>query len=289
MTLYREDEMHDPLFNLVTRARQGDPAALEDVLRNIQDRLYTLSLRMLYHPADAEDATQEILVKIITHLGSFRGEGAFLSWAMKVAANHLLSIRRRPREKTISFEEMASKIVSDWPKPWKELESVPMQNLLVEEFRIACLQVILLGLDRAHRLAYILGEIFEVSGPDGAKVLGIGDAAYRKRLQRARSRIQHFMVNHCALIRPGNPCLCERQADFFLATGQLRADRLVFADHPCRLRHSPLAMTRLREMDELARISSLYQTHPDFKAPGSFVAHLRELVDSGRFEVLRQS
>ena len=280
--------MHDPLLHLVIRARQGDSAALEDVVRNIQDRLYNLSLRMLYHPADAEDATQEILIKIITHLGAFRGEGTFRSWAMKVAVNHLLTIRRRPSEKTISFEEMASKIVSDWPKPWKELESVPMQNLLVEEFRIACLQVILLGLDRAHRLAYILGEIFDVSGREGAEVLGIGDAAYRKRLQRARSRIQHFMITHCALIRPGNPCLCERQADFFLATGQLHAAPFVFADHPCRLRHSPLAMARLREMDDLGRISALYQTQPDFKAPGRFVAHLRELVDSGRFEVLRQ-
>lgn len=281
--------MHDPLSGLVARARKGDPAALEDVVKTIQDGLYNLSLRMLYHPADAEDATQEILIKVITRLGSFRGEGAFRSWAMKIAANHLLSIRRRPREKTITFEEMASKIVGDWPRPWRELESAPMQNLLVEEFRIACLQVVLLGLDREHRLAYILGEIFEVSGREGADVLGIREPAFRKRLQRARSRIHHFLISHCTLIRPGNPCLCERQADYFMATGRLRTDRFVFADHPCRLRHSPRVMARLAEMDELGRIGSLYRTHPEFKAPGSFVAHLRDLVDSGRFEILQHT
>jgi RNA polymerase sigma factor (sigma-70 family) len=239
--------MHDPLKNLVVRARQGDPAALEDVVRNIQDRLYNLSLRMLYHPADAEDATQEILIKVITRLGSFRGEGPFRSWAMKIAANHLLSIRRRPREKTITFEEMASVIVKDWPRPWKELESAPMQTLIVEEFRIACLQVVLLGLDRGHRLAYVIGEIFEASGREGASVLGIRESAYRKRLQRARSRIHHFLITNCALVRPGNSCLCERQTDYFLSTGQFSPDRLVFADHPCRLRHSSLAMARLRD------------------------------------------
>lgn len=278
--------MQDLLENMVCRARQGDPAALEGLVKKIQDRLYNLSLRMLYHPADAEDATQEILIKVITHLGSFRGEGTFQSWALKIAANHLLSMRRRPREKTISFEEMASKIVSDWPAPWKELEAAPMQNLIVEEFRIACLQVVLLGLDRGHRLAYVLGQIFEVSGREGADVLGIREMAYRKRLQRARARIHGFLMTHCALIRPGNPCLCERQADYFLATGQLLAGQTAFADHPCRLRHSPMVMARLKEMDALGRISTLYQTHPDFKAPGSLVAHLRELIESGQFAVL---
>ena len=42
----------------------------------------TSRIRMLWHPADAEDATQEILVRIVTHLGSFRGESAFTTWAI---------------------------------------------------------------------------------------------------------------------------------------------------------------------------------------------------------------
>ena len=263
------------------------PVALEEIVKSIQDGLYRLALRMLYDPTDAQDATQEILIKVITHLGSFRGEGNFRSWAMKVAANHLLSIRRRPNERNITFDDMAAKIVSHWPAPWRELESVPLQNLLVEEFRIACLQIVLLGLDRRHRLAYILGEIFDVSGREGAQILDIQEATYRKRLQRARTRIRNFLITNCALIRPGNPCLCERQTDYFLSTGCLRAERLVFADHPCRVRHSPQVRARLAEMDEIARISYLYQTHPDFKAPGSFVTHLRKLVDSGRFEIIR--
>jgi RNA polymerase sigma factor (sigma-70 family) len=279
--------MHDPLLDTVARAKEGDSAALEDMVKSIQDSLYRLALRMLYDPTDAQDATQEILIKVITHLGSFRGEGNFRSWAMKLAANHLLSIRRNTNERTITFDEMAAKIVSEWPAPWRELESAPMQHLLVEEFRIACLQIVLLGLDRRHRLAYILGEIFEVSGREGAQILDIQEATYRKRLQRARTRIRNFLITNCALIRPGNPCLCERQTDYFLSTGHLRAERLVFADHPCRVRHSPLVMARLMEMDEISRISSLYQTHPDFKAPGSFVVHLRKLVNSGRFEIIR--
>ena len=63
---------------LVERAKAGDGAALEAVVRAIQDRVYNLAIRMLWHPADAEDATQEILIRVITNLGSFRGESAFV-------------------------------------------------------------------------------------------------------------------------------------------------------------------------------------------------------------------
>ncbi|MCP4687249.1 MAG: RNA polymerase sigma factor, partial [Desulfobacterales bacterium] len=210
--------MKEPLIDYVMHAREGDKEALEEVVRGMQERVFGLSLRMLRRPSDAEDASQEILIKIVTHLGAFRGDGSFRAWAMKIAVNHLLSVLRKQKEPTISFEEMASRIVGDWDKPWRELESHPMQNLIVEEFRIACLQVVLLGLDHPHRLAYILGEVFEVSGREGGETLGIRESAFRKRLQRARSRIRAFLQTNCALIRPGNPCICERQADHFVST-----------------------------------------------------------------------
>jgi RNA polymerase sigma factor (sigma-70 family) len=49
---------------------------------------------MLYHPQDAEDATQEILVKILTRLSSFEGRSSFRTWLYRIAVNHLLNIRR---------------------------------------------------------------------------------------------------------------------------------------------------------------------------------------------------
>lgn len=182
---------------------------------------------------------------------------------------------------------MASYIVPDWPEPWRELESEPLQDLIVEEFRIACLQMVLLGLDRAHRFAYILGEVFNVTGKEGGNVLGIEPAAFRKRLQRARSRIQNFLLHHCALVRPGNPCLCARQTDHALVNGLIDKKNLVFATHPCHVRHSPSVMARLEELDELNRISMLFKTHPGFQTPAAFVTNLRKLVDSDQFELFR--
>ena len=82
------------LEGLVRRAREGDREALESLVSAIQDRVYGLALRMLWHPEDARDATQEILIRIVTRLSTFRGASKFSTWAYRVAANYLLTVRK---------------------------------------------------------------------------------------------------------------------------------------------------------------------------------------------------
>ncbi|HEX6049918.1 MAG TPA: sigma factor, partial [Gemmatimonadaceae bacterium] len=77
------------LDGLAVRARDGDGAALTALVEGIQDSVYRLSLRMLWHPQDAEDAAQDILFKIVTSISTFRGESSFRTWALRVASNHL--------------------------------------------------------------------------------------------------------------------------------------------------------------------------------------------------------
>src|SRR5437867_8398419 len=86
--------MEASLEELVRRAREGDGESLERLVSGIQDRIYGLALRMLWHPEDAKDATQEILLRIVTHLATFRGKSRFLTWAYRVGANHLLTWRK---------------------------------------------------------------------------------------------------------------------------------------------------------------------------------------------------
>ena len=87
--------MGSAIESLVERAKEGDQNALEELVRHIQDPVYGLALRMLSHPADAEDATQEILVKVVTHLVSFRQESAFTTWVYRIASNHLITNNKR--------------------------------------------------------------------------------------------------------------------------------------------------------------------------------------------------
>lgn len=272
---------------LVSMANDGDKNALEKLIVQIQDKIYGLALRMLYHPSDAEDASQEILLKIVTHLGTFRGESSFSTWMYRVAANHLLTMRKRRAElKAVSFEEYGKGCDLKSAGDWQESQSAALQHLYVEEIRISCLQGLLLCLDREHRLAYLLADVFDVNGEQGGAILEITPAAFRKRLSRARERVQDFLTKHCTLINPDNPCKCERQVASQMNTERFDDKHILFAKHPCRARHEEDTLNRIREIDELNQIAALYKRYPDFRAPAVFIENIRSLVHSKKYELL---
>ncbi len=71
----------DPHAALAERALAGDRAALEQLCRQLQGPLFRLALRVLGEVEEASDATQEVLIKLVTHLSQFRGESRLLTWA----------------------------------------------------------------------------------------------------------------------------------------------------------------------------------------------------------------
>src|SRR5229473_3311665 len=81
---------------LVMRARAGDRTALEELIQRHQGWIYNIAVRMLYHPQDAEDATQEILVKVLTRLSSFEGRSSFRTW-LSCTSGMLLCLDREQR------------------------------------------------------------------------------------------------------------------------------------------------------------------------------------------------
>jgi len=210
----------DSLAPLVVRARGGDRDALEALLAAVRDDVYNLALRMLWHPADAQDATQEILVKVVTGLGSFRGESALRTWVHRVAANHLLTARKRHAEEAApSFDEFAEDLADGL--------AVPVDDaLLEEEVKVGCTHAMMLCLDREHRLSYVLGEVFELRSQDAAWVAGTTAAAHRQRLARARRRIRAFMEGNCGLVDAGNACRCARRVPTAVAKGRVDPERL---------------------------------------------------------------
>ena len=73
----------------------------------MQDDVYRLALRMTAHPEDAEDASQEILIKVITHLEGFRGESSVRTWAYRIAVRHMLD-RKKSRVEELALLSTAS-------------------------------------------------------------------------------------------------------------------------------------------------------------------------------------
>src|SRR5437867_11878614 len=81
-------------LELVRRIQNGDRDALETLVMRHQDWVYNIVLRMVYHPQDAEDATQEILIKLLTRLSTFEGRSSFRTWLYRLVFNHILNMKR---------------------------------------------------------------------------------------------------------------------------------------------------------------------------------------------------
>ncbi len=271
------------LEDLVQQAKDGNKKSLESLIRRIQDRVYRLALRMLGYPADAEDAAQEILVKVVTHLGSFKQESEFTTWVYRVAANHLLTTRKRLAEnQVLSFEDYESQLEIEFAAEWQESIPEAERRLIVQEVMLGCTHGMLLCLDRPHRITYILSEVLDISSQQGAYILDISPAAYRKRLSRARERIQTFMLKNCGLVSPDNSCHCDRVAPHAIQTNEVDPKNLLFAGHRCHAKGGVVSLEYLQELDSLQRVAALFRNHPDYAAPETFLESLKELITSGQ-------
>ena len=80
-----DKKTNEEFQSLIEKATAGDKKALETLIADAQDLVFNLSLRMLGTFPDAEDATQDILLKMITHVSSFRGDSSFTTWVFRIA------------------------------------------------------------------------------------------------------------------------------------------------------------------------------------------------------------
>ena len=129
---------NDELLALVSKAAAGDKKALEILVISAQDIVFNLSLRMLGSFSDAEDATQDILLKMITHLSSFRGDSSFTTWVFSIAANHLKNYRKHMFARIpLSFEYYGDDIENGKTQDVPDLTQNVEKNILAEELKLS--------------------------------------------------------------------------------------------------------------------------------------------------------
>jgi RNA polymerase sigma factor (sigma-70 family) len=217
------------LEDLARRAVAGDRSAVERLVRAIQPDVFALALRMLWNREDAHDAAQEILIRVVTRLSSFDFQSRLRTWVYRVAVNYRLDVKKSAVERmNLSFTRLADDLhdgLSD------EGPSAHEKSVMIEEVKIGCTLAMLQCLDRPHRLAYILGEVLDLSGPEAAAALGIDATALRKRLERARSGVFEFARSYCGLASDDAACGCNRRVPAAIRLGRVRPDAPAFAEH----------------------------------------------------------
>ena len=264
---------------LAREAAGGDKRALGELCRELQHPIYRLALRMLSNPDDAEDATQEILVRVVTNLGSFEGRSKFMTWAYTVATRQLLRTRKRLVESSVrGAEAFAAAVDAGMGLLYEDVGSEAEYRELCAEVRISCTYGMLLCLSRPVRVAYILGDLMGMPDRDGAEICEVTPAAFRQRLSRARKTMRRIIAGRCGLVREENPCRCWRQIESGLERGILDRNAPRFAAHP-RTDPRPIRADTIEraaeQLDLATAMAEVYRSDPAFIAPRAVYEGLR--------------
>ena len=265
--------MHDKLHILVKKANAGDRKALEKVVHEIKDLVYNLSLKMLLFPEDAEDATQEILIKIVTHLSTFNYKSKFTTWVYRVATNYLISFKgKKSQSFARSFEDYATLIDLGQSPVVKHAKNSGELSLLEEEVKVSCTQGLLLCLQPTDRLVYILTEILEFNGKEGARILNLTPENYRKKLSRSRQKVRNFLSKKCGLANPKNPCRCHKKIDFLINQNIIDPKGLRYAQFTKR------SLGLVNQIGDLEKSVAIYRATPGIPAPDRIMKLIKETI-----------
>ncbi len=267
--------------DLIQKATAGDKKALETVLIGVQDLIFNLSLRMLGTFPDAEDATQDILLKIITHLSSFKGESSFSTWVFSIASNHLKSYQKHMFAKfPLSFEFYGDDIrnadINDVPDLTQNVE----RSVLAEELKLSCTNVMLQCLDAESRCIFILGTMFKVDSRIAGDILGITPEAYRQRLSRVRKKVADFLKEYCGEYGNGT-CRCSDRVDYAIQNHRLNPEQLDFTAA------IPKKMLDVREaMEEIDGISHEFSFCKTYQSPEGLKKFIEDFLNGPSFSVV---
>ncbi len=269
---------------LIDQAVAGDKNALETLLCSVQDTVFNLSLRMLGMIPDAEDATQEILIKVMTHLSAFRQQSGFATWVFRIAINHLKDSRRGMfAQHPLSFEMYGEDIASGREADVPDMSGGVDHGLLEQELKYACSNVMLQCLDADSRAVYILGTMFRLDSRVAADILEITPEAYRQKLSRARKKVAAFLGEYCGLSGTGM-CACGRRTNYAILTHRLDPAHLGFHQmEPCAYGE---IMACTQAMEQLDDLSQIFASFPAYRSPETVAAFIRRMMASDSFETV---
>jgi RNA polymerase sigma factor (sigma-70 family) len=228
--------------------------------------------------ADAEDVTQEVLIKVVTRLDTFRGDASLSTWTYRIAVRHILD-RRRGRVEVLGldFDAFGADLMDGLAGPDTDDEPA-----LAEEVKLGCTLAMLTCLDREHRVAYILGEVFDLPGQVAADISDVSPEVHRQRLSRAKRQLEGFTTEYCGIVNPRAPCSCDRRVKRAIQLGRLERENPVFSGHPRRD-----ARLGVREMESLHATAALFRGHPDYRAPEFIAQRIRDVLDVEKLAILR--
>lgn len=271
---------------LIQSCLNGNKRALNTLVEHHQGYIFNVALKYFNHIADAEDATQEVLIKVIANLGNYDNSKAqFRTWLYRITFNHFLNAKKTPIELRYEagFEHFFKIIESS---SLIELTHAQETNMKweIEEAKVACMAGMIMCLDRTQRLTYIIGDVFEIDHNLGAEIFEISTENFRQRLTRARKDLYEWMHNRCGLVNSNNPCRCPKKTKGFIERGYVNPENLKWHSHFSNRIYELSENTVDNLLNERDKIyANLFQQHPFKNTNITTEKILNEILSNDKF------
>ena len=275
------------LQNLVDQAVAGNRQALETLLAGVEDMVFNLSLRMLGTFADAQDAAQDILLKVMTHLSTFRGESSFTTWVFRIAINHLKNYKKHMfAHHPISFEYYGDDIENGKVQDVPDLTQNVEKDILAEELKLSCTNVMLHCLDAESRCIFILGTMFQIDSRIAGEILEMTPEAYRQRLSRIRRKMADFLEQYCGEYGKGR-CRCKDRVNYAIQSHRISPHQLDYA----KAAEIPVeTMLDVKNaMEDIDNLSQDFSFCKPYQSPALVKRLIQQFLDSAQFSIVQNS
>ncbi len=272
------------LHTLIDQATAGDKQALETLLGGVQDLVFNLSLRMMGTFPDAEDASQDILLKVMTHLSSFKKESSFSTWVFAIAVNHLKNYKKHIFAKyPLTFDYYGDDILHANLEDVPDLTQDVEKAVLAEELKLSCTNVMLQCLDTESRCIFILGTMFHVDSRIAGDILGLTPEVYRKRLSRVRKKMADFLREYCGEYG-GGTCHCESRVNYAIQNHRIHPSSLDFYNAVPK----QVSLEVTAAMEEIDDISQEFSFCRTYESPEKLRQFVEDFLNGAPFSVVEK-
>jgi len=223
-----KENTEDSSINLVTKSVGGDKKSLNELIIRHEPFIYNVAWKYTGNEDTAKDLTQEVLIKVITSLSSFKGKSSFKTWLYRIVVNQFLQAKRKPMEdRWLNFDDFTNQL-NAIPSPDLSADEKIEKELRTKTARHRCMSGMLMCLTREQRLLYILGDVFKINHRIGAEIFNLTKENYRVKLSRTRKDFHAFMNQQCGLVKKENPCRCYKKAKAMEAAGKMKTNEMLF-------------------------------------------------------------
>jgi RNA polymerase sigma-70 factor (ECF subfamily) len=171
-------------------AQRGDPAAFERIYQLHKRRVYSLCLRMVSNPTEAEDLTQEAFLQLFRKIATFRGESAFSTWLHRLAVNVVLMRLRKKTPPQTSLEEVTQPD-EDGDGPRRDF-GAPDLRLSGSIDRLN-LQRAIDELPQGYKSVFVLHDVQGYEHNEIAELMGCSIGNSKSQLHKARMRLRELL------------------------------------------------------------------------------------------------